>query len=516
MITFALLLFLFSSACGALAQLSALTINGLTSPLSLDANGTVRFSWLLSAGSVQLTYRISVSSTYPSAGIFWDSGTVSSNASSLIAYAGAAPLSADADFSVSVWVGVQGVGLLSASSAFSTAPAAAALRGAGAWLGFADTLRASVWLSRAPVLRARLHVSGVGCYVALVNGARVSAPLAPGFGHAPSARALFDSYDVRALIAAGGGGGGGGESVVALRLGSCKWGAFGQYCGAGSPARCNAGWALLTVDQGGGNVTRLATAPGGAWAAANTSVLYEHLWNGELFDARLEQAGWAAPGFANASAWARAQAADAAALVGPLTPSQNPRVVDDGAITPASVRAVAGGAAFVFDLGANIAGVCALDLAPPAGEARAPAGAAVSLLHAELLHANGSVYNHYLPPGGTHQPNGLNQPQMNYTYVVSGSASAAPERAPGPHFSYFGFRYIELRGWPYAAPPTVSALACRFTHSELQPAGALNFADAPALDALQAAVLRTHLSNYVTLPTDCPQREKRGWTGDAQ
>ena len=101
---------------------------------------------------------------------------------------------------------------------------------------------------------------------------------------------------------------------------------------------------------------------------------------------------------------------------------------------------------------------------------------------------------------------------MNQTYVTRGGGNESMHE--GPLFSYFGFRYAELRGWPYAAPPTAATLRCHFLHTEMAPTGAVAFPATPALDALQAAALRTHLANYVSVPTDCPQREKRGWTGE--
>ena len=497
MIFCALLLAALPAALLAAPLLGGLQVEGLVAPLAVSA-AAPRFSW--QTGTPQLSYRLTVAQTFPTPGLLWDSGVIASNATHLIPYAGL-PLPADADLLLTVSATLAGVGLSTATAPFSTAPAAPL---PGGWLGLADTLRGALALSPAPVTRARLHATGVGCYAAYVNGQRVSPPLAPGFGHAPSARALYNTYDVAGLLGAG-------ENVVGLRLGSCKWGAFGQYCDRGSAALCNAGWALLSVTQGG-NTTLLATtsAGGGAspWAAANTSVLAQHLWDGELFDARAEQEGWDRPGFAPAAPWGAAQGADTEDLIGPLLPAPAPPVARGEALAPASVTALADGA-FVFDLGVNIAGACGLDLAPPPGEPPVGAGVALSLLHAELLQlsGNGSVYNHYLPPGGTHQPNGLNQPRMNYSYVTRGGGEELA--LAGPHFSYFGFRYVELRGWPYAAPPAAQRLRCHFLHSDLAPTGAVAFPGTPLLDALQAATLRTHLANLVTLPTDCPQREKR-------
>lgn len=467
-----------------------------------------RFSWRVSAAARQLSYRLVVAQTFPAARTLWDSGEVASNATALVPFGGAAALPADADLSWSVAVSLAGVGLVSAEASFSTAPASPL---PGAWLGLADTLRASLALAPGPVLRARLHATGAGCFHAYVNGVRVSPELAPGFGHAPSARMPFLSFDVARLLVAGA------ENVVAMRIGSCKFGTYDQYCDKGSPALCNVAWALLSVVQDGPNATTLLPTSGEAWRATNTSVVRQHLYDGEVFDARLEQDGWSSPGFANASAWSTATEVDTSDLLGPLSPLGARPVVRAESFAAASVAALADGSAFVFDLGPllNMAGHCELELAPPPGEAPVPAGRVVSLLHAEGLNAStGAVWNWYLTHSGCTMTCAsdlggcpVNCAAMNATYITRGGGH---ELFLPPHFSYFGFRWVQLDGWPYSAPPTASSLTCHFTHSALPAALGLSFPAAPALEALQTMVVRTHLSNFVSVPTDCPQREKRG------
>jgi alpha-L-rhamnosidase len=77
-----------------------------------------------------------------------------------------------------------------------------------------------------------------------------------------------------------------------------------------------------------------------------------------------------------------------------------------------------------------------------------------------------------------------------------------------PHFSYSGFRYALLMGWPGGAPPPPSALTCSFVHTAVQQAGAVHFngSTGPVYNAIQAALLQTQLSNLMSVPTDCPQR----------
>jgi len=435
--------------------LGSLQVEGLEAPLAVPASPPPRFSWRADAAR-QLSYRIVVvvaaaAAADSGAPPLWDSGLVNTSASSLIACG--APLPADADLAWTVSLQLEGVGAVSATGVFSTAPDATALA-AGAWLGGADTLRTSFALSPAPVLRARLHATAAGCLHAYVNGARVSAELTPGFAHAPSARMPFATYDVRALLAPGA------ENVVAMRIGSCKMGTYGQYC-KGTASQCNAGWALLSVEQGGGNVTVLATS-GATWRGTNTSVVRQHLYDGELFDARLEQEGWSAPGFLNASSWPAAAERDVSELLGPLVPARARPVLRGEPMAAASVAAVAGG--FVFDVGPllNMAGFCRLDLAPPPGEAPVAAGRGVSLLHAEGLYLDGSIWNWYLTHPGCSMdcaystPAGcpVNCAAMNHSYITRGGGREIFEP---PHFSYFGFRWVQLVGWPceWSAPALV-------------------------------------------------------------
>ena len=139
---------------------------------------------------------------------------------------------------------------------------------------------------------------------------------------------------------------------------------------------------MRASSSGGWNFTLFPTS-GATWSGTNTSVVRQHLYDGELFDARLEQDGWAAPGFANASLWPPAAEVNTSELLGPLVPARARPVVRAEAIAPASVTALADGS-FVFDVGPllNMAGVCEVDLSVPAGQAPAPAGLTVTLLHA--------------------------------------------------------------------------------------------------------------------------------------
>lgn len=351
-----------------LPLLGGLRVENRVSPLAVVAPAP-RFSW--QSSGAQLTWRVTVTRTQETSPC-WDSGTV--NSTQQVVAAGF-PHSPDTDFDWTVQVTLVGVGgLLEASSSFSTAPAPVG----GAWVGGFPQLRSSWTLDGAAPTRARLHVTGVGCYHVFMNGRRLSQELSPGFGYAPNVRVPYDSYDVLPLVAAGG------ENVLGLRLGTCKYGYLGSYCN-GTALECNAGWAMLTVTQEGGNSTTVTTREG--WVGAPGPITFQHLYHGETYDAREEERGWDAPGFTPRTAWSPALPMRKADL-GPLVPSAYAPVVRGSNVTAVTISPVRADGSFVFDFGRNQAGLCTLSV-------QGPAGTTLSLVHAEILNTDGSVRNTY-------------------------------------------------------------------------------------------------------------------------
>jgi alpha-L-rhamnosidase len=516
MLTRAFSLLLIPATCAQL--LSDLRVNGVAAPLGVSASPPLRFSWR--AATTQDSYRVTLRGP---TGVVFDTGA-KSGGSAFFEYNGTA-LSPDADFSWDVLLFLRGVGEVGATAAFSTAPAGAPLP--GAWVGGFPLLRAPFFLSPARIVRARLHAAGVGCFHAWVNGVRVTDELSPGWGHAPSARSPFYSYDVAPLLSLGG------ESVLAFALGSCKFGMYGQYCGAGTPDACNAAWALLRVEQEGGNVTALSSSA--AWFAGGSGpTVAQHLYAGETHDARLEQEGWSAPGFAPAAPWPPARAMNASALLlGPLVPAITPAAVAGeplplaGPPVPLTDR---GTAALLYDFSFTAAALCTLDVAPLAP----PAGAAFTLTFGEVrqgfpapFQADTPMYRPFTSNCGCPSsaaawpspPCACNCAPQNQTYI----AAAKTLHTYTPSFFYSAGRYVQLSvsNWPGApALGTIPAttVTCRRLYSGGldPPLLRTSFPSAPALEALQAMTVRTHLANYITVPSDCPHRERRGWTGDGR
>ena len=160
---------------------------------------------------------------------------------------------------------------------------------------------------------------------------------------------------------------------------------------------------------------------------------------------------------------------------------------------------------FVFDLSRNMAGFCSLKVPP------APAGTVLTLAHGEILSDSGAVENTFgaSSPPRTCAVGGLNCADQMDQFVYDANSAAGGEVLT-PIFTFHGFRYVGLFGWPETAPaPDTSALTCHQAHSDMALAGGLTF-NSTTLNQIQAAIVQTQRSNVFSIPSDCPTREKRG------
>ncbi|RZK56504.1 MAG: alpha-rhamnosidase, partial [Pedobacter sp.] len=216
----------------------------------------------------------------------------------------------------------------------------------------------------------------------------------------------------------------------------------------------------------------------------------------EHYDARLEQSGWNTANFDD-SKWKR--------VIYRSAPSQNivaqalhpVRNVEE--IKAKSLRKF-NDTTYLFDLGRNISGVSKIKL-------NGPAGTTVRLKHVERLYANGradmsNIDVHYRPTDDK-------DPFQTDVIILNGKG----EQSFMPHFNYKGFQYVEVS---LSKPLELKKedLVGYFMHSDVPIAGSVSASDT-LINKIYYATNNSYLSNLFGYPTDCPQREKNGWTGDA-
>jgi alpha-L-rhamnosidase len=469
-------------------------------PLGIDV-AAPRFSWLATPANAkarglrQTAYRILVATSEHAlragSGDLWDSGKVVSSGSAQIVYAGKPLASRAAAFwKVQVWDQRGKASEWSAPAEWSMG----LLRPEdwqAKWIGLDDPegsqssdrrlparyLRTEFTVGSA-VRRAMVYYSGLGTSELYLNGAKVGDHvLSPGLTDYDK-RALYVTFDVTRQVAAG-------KNAIGLILGN------GRFYAPRAASTRNFGYpkAILRLDIEYQDGSSAAVVTGPEWKlSTHGPILANNEYDGEEYDARRELIGWDRPGFDD-SAWAAAQAV--AAPAGPLAAQMaNPlRVVET--LHPVSVKLLQPGV-WIFDMGQNMVGWCRL-------HAAGPKGAQVKLRHAETLAADGSLY-----------VANLRSARSTDIYTLKGEGAEVYE----PRFTYHGFRYVELTGWPGPAAPTAAALEGRVVHDDMQPTPDFS-SSSDMLNRIHHNVFWGIRGNYRSIPTDCPQRDERqGWLGD--
>lgn len=459
-------------------------------PLGIDV-ARPRLSWVLEApgrGQRQTAYRVRVASRAEhlaaGAGDVWDSGKVASDQSVHVEYGGRALQPRERCWwQVTVW-DKDGRPITSEPAWWEMG----LMEGAswpGTWIthdpdgtiGAGRYLRKEFRLA-GPVKRARLYATAAGLYVPYLNGRRVGDHVfAPGWTNY-RIRTMYQTYDVTGLLARG-------PNVIAALLGD------GWYCGhVGFGGRNKYGASVpvfraqLVVDYADGTSETIATDA--SWKGAFGPVVSSDLQMGETYDARREMPGWNAPGFDD-TAWAAAIPRD---LATKLEAQRGPPVRRMQELKARSVTKVGGG--YVVDLGQNMVGWARLRV-------RGPAGATVTLRFAEMLNPDGTLYTA-----------NLRAARCTDRYTLKGGGTEVYE----PAFTFHGFRYVGVEGYPGELTP--EALTGMVVHSDMPPAGDFECSD-PRVNQLQRNITWGQRGNFLSVPTDCPQRDERlGWTGDAQ
>jgi alpha-L-rhamnosidase len=340
-----------------------------------------------------------------------------------------------------------------------------------------------------PVAAARLHATAQGIYEAFLNGERVGdAELTPGFTQYDE-RLQVQTVDVTGSVR-------GGRNALGVIL------ADGWFRGQNGATRSADQWgsrlallAQLHLTHDDGSVTVVGTGPG--WRSALGHVLSADLIAGERWDLRRLPAGWHAPGFDD-EAWAPAAVVEHgfAGLVD--SPAPPVRRVEE--LVPRSVTRLADGRQ-VVDLGQNITGWVRLTNL-------GPAGSELTLTHGEWLAPDGDVTQANLEVTFPFLPHPLAAGQVD-----SVVGAGLPGEVFEPRRTTHGFRYVRIEGHP--GELTADDVRGVVVHTDMRRTGWFTCSD-ERIDRFHDAAVWSLRGNACDIPTDCPQRERSGWTGDWQ
>lgn len=333
------------------------------------------------------------------------------------------------------------------------------------------------------IASARLYATAHGLYEAEINGQRVGDDaLTPGWT-VYSDRLRYHTYDVTDLVHAG-------SNAVGA------WLADGWYrgrIGFGLGHRNLYGedlsfLAQLEVTYRDGR--REVVATDGSWTASFGPIRFTGIYEGETYVLSDERPGWSTAEFDDVD-WQPVCTGhrDPKTLVAP----DGPAVRCTEEVVPVSVTRLDNGR-LLLDFGQNLVGRLRLNV-------HGPAGTTITLRHAEVLQ-HGTLY---VRP--------LRQAQATDTLVLDGAGARTWE----PRFTFHGFRYAEIEGWPgELLPGEGSPVVARVYHTDMEPTGWFDSSH-QLLNRLHENVRWSMRGNFLDVPTDCPQRNERlGWTGDIQ
>ena len=461
-------------------RVTTLRCEYLTNPLGLAARQP-RLSWRLEAsgrGVRQTACQVRVAG---GDGDLWDSGQLATDQSVNLVYQGR-PLASRQRvwWQVRVWdehgqatawseTATWEMGLLSADD------------WQAAWITPDPALAAAcprlrtTFAVEAPLETARAYVTSRGLYALELNGQAVSDWLfTPGWT-AYDKRLQYQVYDVTHLLQSG-------QNALGATLAD-GWfrGRVGRRYGEELALL-----AQIVLTYADGRVQMVGSDA--RWKAAAGPILKSDIYDGEDYDARREQPGWSTSGYDDA-AWMGVRLSGEPAA--PLVAQMSPPVRRMDTLRPVSVTLRPNGE-WVVNLGQNMVGWVRL-------RARGAAGATLTVRHAEILNPDGSLYL-----------DNIRAARQTNTYTLSGSGEEVFE----PHFTWQGFQYVSIAGYPGTLTP--EAITGVVVHSDLTVTGHFECSH-PLINQLQHNIVWGQKGNFLDIPTDCPQRDERlGWTGDAQ
>lgn len=335
---------------------------------------------------------------------------------------------------------------------------------------------------------ARAYIAAAGLYELYINGEKIGDhrldPLYTRFDR----RNLYVTYDVTGQLRNG-------DNAIGVLLGNgwynhqskAVWD-FDRAPWRNRPAFCMD----LRITYSDGSVETIPTDL--SWKTSSGGLIFNSIYTGEHYDTRLEQAGWNMPNFDD-SKWNGVGYRGA--------PSQNivaqqARPIRNVLTIPAKSINKINEKTYVFDFGQNMSGVTRINVS---GEK----GTEVRIMHGERLFNNGRIDMSNIDV--YYRGDKVKDPFQTDILILSGGKDEFMAK-----FNYKGFRYVEVTS-DKPIELNQNSLTAYFMHSDVPSVGKIN-TSSELVNKLWWATNNAYLSNLMGYPTDCPQREKNGWTGD--
>jgi len=474
-------------------------INHLHNPLGIDT-AIPRFSWKMDSDQndvLQMAYQLQTASEEDFIVILWDTGKVESDQSIAVHYQGPVLTTAQRVYwRVKVWTGNEEseysepryfeMGLLKLPDWKAS------------WIEMEEEVDYDAYM-REPIIRksfqvkkglkkARIYATAHGLYQFRINGIVGTGDLFLPGRTVYTKRLQYQVYDITQILAEG-------ENVLAVLLGDGWWrgsnsaenthNAFGYKLGF-------LGQISLEYEDG---TSEMITSDS-SFRYLPGPLLRSDTKAGEIYNAVSEPTGWDCPGYDD-STW---------------KPTLEMKYAFDNLIATSSVpvRAVetfqpivlhTPDGSTVLDFGQNITGYVSFRV-------DVPAGIRIRMVHSEVLNKEGNfTIAHY--QGWYALQSGREEPFQEEVYIAKGKGV----ESFCPLFGVYGFRYVLLEGYP--GEPDPADFTAHAVYSAMEAAGTFTCSD-ENLNRLVQNSLWSQKGNFLEIPTDCPTRERAGWTGDAQ
>jgi alpha-L-rhamnosidase len=460
-------------------------------PVGVDVT-VPRFSWQLAGDKrnlAQTAYDIQVFASGNKKTAVWHSGKIMSSQSVFVPYTGSALESGKKyKWVVEIW---DNDGQASVKS--DTATFQMALLNVNDWKakwigpGYTEdsVMRPSPLFRKLinidkKIVSATAYITAHGLYEAQINGQRISdAYFTPGWT-AYNKRLQYQLYDVTNMLTKG-------NNVIGVTLGNGWYRGFIGFSGQQNVYGKDIALLLqIDITYSDGTSEKIITDEN--WKSSTGSIRSSEIYNGEIIDAREEKKGWALPGYDD-SKWSGVKLINGS--MSTLIATYNELVKKKETFKPVKIFKTPKGEQ-VIDFGQNLVGWVAIKVKGNAGDK-------IVVSHAEVLEKSGNFYT-----------TNLRAAKCQDTYILKGGDEEIFE----PHFTWHGFQFIRLEGYPgELKPENFKAIAL---YSDMQPTGNFNSSNT-LVNQLQHNIQWGQKGNFIDVPTDCPQRDERlGWTGDAQ